>query len=273
MHVRQKSALLVVVLSMLAPSIGTTATTTPLPPVPLARCSAPSAQPRPGAHSAAKAAVRPIGQVRHFDKANLAVSAGLASDGSIQIEATGGDLGFRKRVQSDGRYTVELETPGDKVTLGVTESSIAVTRGRKTVTLRADASQGQFDDLRKMLADSRAIDLLRSTGAEFEASGEESAASTPIVLVDALVGSLTGDVGASRRAARTLSKRARAQLRPVGRPNTCYYQWEQSIIFAYMELEQCFFSGSFFPMWCNLRWTIQAESAWFGFIACSGFGF
>jgi hypothetical protein len=273
MHVRQKLALLVVVLSMLAPGVGTTATTALPPPVPLARCSAPSAQPQAGAQSAFKATVRPIGQVRRFDKANLTVSAGLASDGSIQVEATGGDLGVRKRVQSDGRYTVDLQTPGDKVTLGVTESSITVTRGRKTVTLRADAPQGQFDELRKMLADSRAIDLLRSAGAEFEASEEDSAASTPIVLVDALVGSLTGDVGASRRAARTLSRRARAQLRPVGRPTTCYYQWEQSIIWAYMELEQCFYSGAFFPMWCNLRWTLQAESAWFSFIACSGFGF
>jgi hypothetical protein len=273
MHVRQKSALAVVVLSMLASGVGSTAATVLVPPVPLARCSTPNAQPRPGAQPAVDGAVRPIGQVRRFNNANLAVSAGIASDGSIQIEAAGGDLGFRKRVQSDGRYTVELQAPGDKVTLGVAETSITVTRGRKTVALRADASQSEFDDLRKMLADSRAIDLLRSAGATFEASEEESAAATPIVLVDALVGTLTGDVGASRRAARTLSKRARAQLRPAGRPNTCYYQWEQSIIWAYMELEECYFSGAFYPMWCNLRWTLQAESAWFGFIACSGFGF
>src|SRR5262245_50884724 len=144
MHVRQKSALLVIVLSMLATGIGTTgtsATAALTPPVPLPRCSAPSvpdqkfgdrfsgarrpdgkarrprisgileggatqpagmarpenvseflirdtgAQPRPGAQSGVKAAIRPIGQVRHFEKANLAVSAGVASDGSIQIEA------------------------------------------------------------------------------------------------------------------------------------------------------------------------------------------
>lgn len=274
MEVRQKSAMLVAVLSMLAPSVRITAATTAVPPpVPLARCSAPGAQPRTAALSPAKAAARPIGQVRHFEKANLTVSAGTTADGSIQIEARGSDLGFRKRVQSTGRYTVELEAPRDKVTLGVTESSISVTRGKKTVTVGPDSPQSQFDDVRKMLADSRAIDLLRSAGAEFEASEEDSAASTPILLVDALVGSLTGDVGASRRAAKQLSRRARAQLRSVGRPNTCYYQWEQSILWAYMELEECYYSGYFFPMWCNLRWTMQAESAWFGFIACSGFGF
>jgi hypothetical protein len=271
MHVRQKSAFLVIVVSSLAAGLGTNATTAP-PPVPLARCSPPAAQPGPGAQTAVKAAVTPIGQVRHFDKANLTVSAGVASDGSVEIEATSPTLGFRKRVQPNGRYTVDLQTGRDKVTLGVTETSISVTRGKRTVTLGADAPQSHFDELRKLLADSRAIDHLRSAGAELEASDEDSAASTPIVLVDALVGSLTGDVGAARRAGKTLSRRARSQLRSVGRPNTCYYQWEQTILWAYMELEECFYSGAFFPMWCNLRWTMQAESAWFHFLACSGLG-
>jgi hypothetical protein len=244
------------------------------PPVPLARCVAVLSGPTATAAAPPKGvATRPIGQVRHFDRANITVSAGTTVDGAIQVEAAGGDLSFRKRVQADGRYTMEIEAPRDKVSIGVTENAITVTRGRKTITITPEASQRQADDLRRMLADSRAIDLLRNAGAELEASGDDSAASTPVVLADALVGTLTGDVGASRRAARRLSEKARAQLRPVGRPNTCYYQWEQTILFAYMELEECVIVSGIWPVWCHVRWTMQAESAWFSLISCSGFGF
>jgi hypothetical protein len=241
--------------------------------VPLARCTAPTGQRPSSSQSSAQAVVRPVGQVRHFEQANLTVSAGTAIDGSIQVDATGGDLGFRKNVQADGRYTVELEAPRDKVSLSVGDNTISVTRGGKTIVLTPDASQSRFDDVRKMLAGSRAVDLLRSAGAEFEVAEEDSAASTPILLVDALVGSLTGDVGASRRAAKQLSRRARSERRSIGRPTTCYYQWEESIIWAYMELETCIYSRFFFPTWCSLRWAMQAESAWFSLITCSGFRF
>jgi len=243
------------------------------PPVPLARCVADLSVPTLTAAAPSKGIPpRPIGQVRHFDRANITVSAGAAADGAIEVEATGGDLTFRKRVQADGRYTMEIEAPRDKVSIGVSENAITVTRGGKTITVTPQASQRQADGLRRLLADSRAVDLLRNAGAEFEASGDDSAASTPVVLADALVGTLTGDVGASRRAGRRLSAKSRAELRPVGRPVTCYYQWEQSILWAYMDYEECFY-GRYFPLlWCALRWNMQAESAWFHLLACSGFG-
>lgn len=244
------------------------------PPVPPASCTG-GLVPKITARVGPKAVVvRPVGQVRHFDRANITVSAGPSLDGAIEIEAGGGDLRFRKKVQSNGRYSLEIGAPRDKVLVDVAEHTITVTRGKKTITITPETSESQMGDVRRMLADSRALDLLRSAGATFDASGEDSAASTPIRLADALVGTLTGDIGAARRAANHLSARARSQLRPVSdRPNSCYYQWEQTLLWAYMELEECVMLTRIWPGWCSIRWTMQAESAWFSLISCSGFGF
>src|SRR5688572_21199931 len=112
------------------------------PPVPLARCVTAMSGPTAAAAGPSRGVtVGPIGQVRHFERANITVSAGTTVDGAIQVEAAGGDLSFRKRVQSDGRYTMEIEAPDDKVSIGVTENANTVTRGRKTITISPQASQ------------------------------------------------------------------------------------------------------------------------------------
>ena len=244
-----------------------------VPPVPLASCvpvaaalAAPSAFPQP-------AVLRPVGQVRHFPRQNLTVSASTTTEGEIQLDARGEDLGFRKKVRANGGYTLELEAPRDKVVLGVTEERITVTRGKKTITLTAETADDQMDDVRRLLADSKAVLQLRSVSAEFEASDDDSPASAAFLMSDALVGALAGDVGAPRRVARRLSRHAGTQLRPVAtRPNTCYYQWEQTLLWAFMEFEECTYIQNTWVYWCSARWTLQAESAWFSFISCSGLG-
>jgi hypothetical protein len=118
------------------------------------------------------------------------------------------------------------------------------------------------------------VQLLRSAGAEFEAGEEDSAATVAILLSDSLVGALTGDVGAPRRVARRLARHAATKARTAGvRPITCYYQWEQTMLWAFMDFEECVLIQNIWAAWCSLRWTIQAESAWFSFIACSGLGY
>ena len=246
------------------------------PPVPLASCVAgPVAPVAPVALSAfpRSSAARPAGQVRHFPRQNLTFSASTTTEGDVQLEARNGELGLRKKVSGNGRYSLELEAPRDKVVLGVTEEKITVTRGKKTIVLTADTADDNMDDVRRLLADSKAVRLLRSAGAEFDASDEDSPATVALLLSDSLIGALTGDVGAPRRLARRLSRHAGSAIRPVGgRPNTCYYQWEQTMIWAFMDYEECYFLERNWLGWCALRWTMQAESAWFSFISCSGLG-
>jgi len=243
------------------------------PPVPLASCATGAPAPAAPAAFSQPALARPAGQVRHFPRQNLTFNASTTAEGDVQIEARGSELGLRKKVRGNGRYSLELEGPGDKVLLNVSEEKITVARGKKTVVLTAETAEDQMDAVRRLLADSKAVQLLRSAGAAFEAADEDSAATTAILLSDALVGALTGDVGAPRRVARRLARHAGTSIRPVGgRPNSCYYQWEQTMLWAYMEYEECAFIDNIYIGWCALRWTLQSESAWFSLISCSGLG-
>src|SRR5262245_43058224 len=75
------------------------------PPVPLAACGATAAPTVAIPTTRTGLAARPAGQVRHYQKPNLTFNASTTVEGEVQIEASGGDFGFRKRVQSSGAYT------------------------------------------------------------------------------------------------------------------------------------------------------------------------
>lgn len=242
------------------------------PPVPLAACA-------PGGIAAATsqairsgAAARPAGQVRHYQRPNLTFSASTTIEGEVQIEASGNDFGLRKKVQSSGAYTLDLEAGRDKVTLRVTETEITIDRGGQIIIVAPDSPQAVADSVRRMLADSGAVRRLREAGAMFEADEDDSPAAAALLLSDAVVGALTGDVGAPRRVARLLSKRARSLARSAGqRPPSCYYQWEQTMMWVWMDFEECTVLWNY-GSWCYARWTLQSESAWFSFLSCSGLG-
>lgn len=239
-------------------------------PAPLALCAADTyVPPAPAAPT-----IRPAAQVRHFERPGITFSANTTVDGAIQVEGRGGDLSFRKKVFYDGRFTVELEAPRDKVALALSEHAITITRGKKTIKLTPEGSDDDFDNVRRLLADSRAVRLLRSAGAAFEATEDDSAAAASLLLADALVGVLTGDVGAPRRVSNRLTRHARAQMRPVAAGTNCYYQWEQAVVVAQFELLDCYGDvgmASYLAYLCSARWYLQVESYWFTLLTCSGF--
>jgi hypothetical protein len=242
------------------------------PPVRLEACAsggfaaASSPLTRPGA------VALPAGQVRNYQKPDITFSASTTTEGEVQIEAAGVDFGFRKKVQSSGRYTLDLEAGRDKVTLRVTESEVTVKRGGQIIIVTPDAPEAVADSVQRLLADSGAVRKLRTAGALFEAAEDDSPAASALLLSDAIVGALTGDTGAPRRVARLLAKRARALSRTAGqRPGNCYSQWEQTMMWVWMDFEECAILWNWGP-WCTLRWTLQTESAWFSLLACSGLG-
>ncbi len=242
------------------------------PPVSLAACADGGTATNPLIRPVV-AAARAAGQVRHYPKPNLTFSASTTVEGEVQLDATGGDFGFRKKVQSSGRYTLDLEAGRDKVTLLVTENDITIKRGGEVIIVTPDAPEAIADSARRLLADSRAVRKLRSAGAMFEAAEDDSPAASALVLSDAVIGALTGDVGAPRRVARFLSRRARAISRSAGqRPPSCYSQWEQTMMWVWMDFEECAVLWNLPGGWCTARWTLQTESAWFSLLSCSGLG-
>jgi hypothetical protein len=222
-----------------------------------------------------RTSVRPS-QARAGSRADLTFSGTTMLDGSIQIEGRGGDLTFRKKVRQDGSFLLDMEAPHDKVTVAFSARAISIRRDRRTVTLSlGDGREEDLDRARRLLADSRAVRLLRIAASAAEAASDDGPSAAALVASDALVGFLSGDVGAPGRAARHLARRARARVRPVALQTDCYYDWEHKVFMASYDWEAC---ASDFSVWnpirnlCAARWLLAVESYWFTFIACSGLG-
>jgi hypothetical protein len=230
----------------------------------------------PGQTRAVQPAVRPIAfQGHRVEKADITLRSYPARDGSVEVEARGGDLQFRKSIRANGSYALTLQAPHDTIVIAVEEHTISITRDKKTVALSlGSATDEDFDKAQKMLADSRAARLMRAAAANVQDSGDDSPESASFILADAVVGMLTGDGAAPIRAARHLTRHVRANLRPAMLQVDCYTTWESRISAAYNDFAACIDD---FAIWnptrylCATRWLLQAESYWFSFITCSGF--
>jgi hypothetical protein len=170
--------------------------------------------------------------------------------------------------------TIDLETPGDKVTIGLTEHSVVIVRNKRRLALSVSSGTiRELDNVGALLGSSQAVRLARAAAAAVQEAEDDSGSSASLVIADALVGLLTGDVGAPGRAARYLSRRARTGIRQIA-TNDCYRLWEGRVLTASYEWESC---ARAFSVWnptknlCAFRWVIQVESYWFNFLSCSGF--
>jgi hypothetical protein len=119
----------------------------------------------------ASLAARPAGQVRHYPKPNLTFSASTTVEGEVQIEASGGDFGFRKRVQRTGAYTLDLEAGGDALQFRVTGSDITITRGKTSRHHHPGLARVGRGGGPPATLGFTAVKKLRETGAMFEAEG------------------------------------------------------------------------------------------------------
>ena len=104
-------------------------------------------------------------------------------------------------------------------------------------------------------------------------SNDRSPAALAVIMADAAVGLLTGDVGAGRRAAKSLARGTLAGLRPAAMKTDCYESMESRFYYAWNDYAQCLVDvmwSSFYQSLCGWRWLLQVESYWFGFLTCSG---
>jgi hypothetical protein len=234
-----------------------------------------AAHDRPAPRSALRPTPRAVAlQTRRNERADITFTTTALREGTLQVDAQGGGLLFRKKVLPNGTYTLTLQAGRDTVALAFEEHTIRVTRGRKTVALTlAKASDDDLDGAQRLLADSRAARLLRRAAVNLQDFEDDSAEAAALLMADAVVGVLTGDGNAPARVARHLSRRFGGRLRPAGMQVDCYTIWEQRVYAAYLDLESC---ESSFSVWdptrylCAARFLLQAESYWFSFISCSG---
>lgn len=220
---------------------------------------------------------RPVVQVTRNEPADLTFEVRPSPNGALVVQATGGDFAMRKTVQQGGGWTLELQSRSDSVVINVAEHDFSVRRGQKSVSVAlATATEENLFEVRRLLADSRAVALFRAASAAIEASEDDSAPSAAVLMSDSLVGALTGDVGAPRRIARHLARHVLAKTRRVGMGADCYGVWEQRVMTSWMDYMGCVMDVSPWAMlqiMCAARWSLQVESYWWTFIACSSLPF
>jgi hypothetical protein len=214
-------------------------------------------------------------QVRRLEPADLTFEATTTVDGGIQVEARGGDLVFRKKVLPNGSFVLELNGRGDSVVISFNQDTITVGRNRRQLTIAVGSNLDErLSAAQRLLAGSKSAGLLRLAAAAVQDAEEDSAAAASLLVGDAVIGMLTGDIGAPARAGRYLARHARARVRQAAMQTDCYYSWENAVLRASYEWESC---ATSFSVWnptrhlCAFRWMLQVESYWFTFLSCTGF--
>lgn len=228
-----------------------------------------------GRSQSARAGVRPAAQVSRNEKADVTLELRPSANGGVEVSGQSGDLRITKTVQSNGEFVLELANSHDTVSIAVTGQGTTVLRGRTSVRIPRGASVGQSEEkARKLLAESGAVLQLRGLAATLLEAEDRSASSLALIMADATVGMLTGDVGAPRRIARFLAHRVNGNARPASMVLDCFALMETRMVEAFSDYVGCYdsvYPNSLFTNLCGYRWVIQVESYWFGFISCTGF--
>jgi len=245
-----------------------------------ASCAEPSvAMARPVAYTAPKTAARatatarPAAQVTRNETADITFELRAAEKGGLEVTGTTGDLRIKKTVQGNGDFVLELTTPRDTVSLVVNGQETSATRGRSRVRMpRSNAGATDEGQTRRLLADSDAVLKLRAAAATLIDANDRTPSSMSILMADAVVGMLTGDVGAPRRVARFLGSRGGSGTRPAAMALDCFTLMETRMNEAMNDYISCWVAvAPWIQNWCAYRWVLQVESYWFSFISCSGF--
>jgi hypothetical protein len=224
--------------------------------------------------AAQRGVARPAAQVTRNEQADVTFELQPSADGVV-LTARIGDLLVTKTVQSSGEFVLDIANDGDKVTIAASGQGTTVTRGKTNIAVpRGNESAGNADKIRRLLADSRAVLRFRGVSASLLEAEDRSPAALALIMADATVGMLTGDVGAPRRIAQFLARGARKNLRPVSMAVDCFTTMETRFVEAYGDYWNCYISVSpytFYQDLCSWRWVLQVESYWFSFLSCSGF--
>jgi hypothetical protein len=219
--------------------------------------------------------VRRASQVTRNEQADVTFDLRPSSSGGVEVSARSGTLVVKKTVQSTGDFVLEFSNDRDKVTIAFSGQGTTVSRANTSVEQRRSGSAPDTADrIRRLLADSPAVIQFRALGAGLLEAEDRSPASLAFIVADAMVGMLTGDVGAPRRVAKFLARGGEVRQRPVAMAIDCFTLMEQRMVEAWSDYMSCWMSvwpNDFFQQMCAARWFIQVESYWFGFISCSGF--
>ncbi len=226
-------------------------------------------------------ALRPVRLVQDLPELGLSAGVTMEADGALAVTATAGDLTVRKQVYADGRFVVRVATRGeDRLLISGGGNGLRVAYGSEgTVELRADHDleyEGNARRVRGWLARSEAVQRYRQIAGVLDQQDAASPEAVSLRVTGALLAELLGDPGAAQRLSRSLSATLGSRLRKAqaGHTTSCWDTYQRLVMSAASALESCLNSFAVYnPLRqvCVFVWTLQVESAWFQFLACSSF--
>ncbi len=205
----------------------------------------------------------------------------LAADGGIRVTARAGELEVDKVVYRDGRSVVVLKAGADRVSVAVNVVTVEVERGDEQRRLDVlKAGDEEWLQVRVMLAGSKALRLFRALASSFDPSTLKTPAGAAVVLSDAVLGYLDGDLGAISRLTRQMRAAVQARIKPVrltsgGQESEkdCWHTYEGETMHAMDDYDSCMAMFKWYDprrAACLTVWTLQAEVAWAELISCAG---
>jgi hypothetical protein len=211
-------------------------------------------------------------------------SVSLDSDSTARFTTRVGDFLLEKALASSGDLTLRLTQGKDTVTIAMSRTGYAVSRGKRSARFdpRSQQADGR-DAVRAVLLGSPAIRTFRRLMSALENRDEREEEGPLIVsaLADgALVQMLDGDTGATERIGKRLTRKRRAAMKAVNlKPDTlrdCVLAYELSLIDAWDLYVICVDASRHSAWWiqswaenfCEWEWLIRSQQYVWQFVGC-----
>jgi hypothetical protein len=198
---------------------------------------------------------------------------GLDTAGLKRSEARIGQVRLVKTVDANRWVHLAVTGAGDDVAVQLARGRVEVTAGTRRYLLTDATGDDELLDMRHALAASPAVRIVRGSVSRLSADVASSVEGADLLVSNALLAALDGDIGALGRVGRRLQQwlaqpHVDARLVVV----TCYDSWRQEAILAMNWVEECY---NDFEWWnvlmrdlCFVEWTLRVEAAWFEFLRC-----
>jgi hypothetical protein len=221
-----------------------------------------------------------VNQVQYDEQRGVAYSLAHTSDGGVRLTGRMSELVFEKTSYADGHFALQLTSGDDVVVFKVGSAGTEVSRGGRIVKLADAATDREADEVRALLAGSRAVRRYRLLAAALEQSDENSPAAHGVLIAAVVVHGLDGDPGAAPRIARRLATpHAPERLWKIAFTQAsidCWVEYAAHVTTAYNDFQICLLSATWYTYQlvsysCSGLWLIRVEGYWFQYLRCSAF--
>lgn len=210
---------------------------------------------------------------RHDAVSGIDLAVGLDAAGLKRSEARIGRVRLVKTVDPNRLVHLAIDGGDEPASVVMMRGRVDVAVGSRAFSITASTSDTDLLAMRQALASSPAVQTVRATVARLSSDVAASVEGADLLVSNALLASLDGDLGALARVGRRLGEWLAApavEARLV--LETCYDAWKQEAVAAMNWVEQCY---NDFEWWnvvmrdlCFVEWTLRVEAAWFEFLRC-----